>query len=94
MGFVDEATGGIETEELGGEASVFEEEFGGDEFVEADSMVEGLDLEAGFEEGGEDLGFDFDAAVDSGLDVIEDVIEGFQFRLGLGVLVEEERSWR
>lgn len=56
-------------------------------------MVEGLDLEAGFEEGGEDLGFDFDAAVDGGLDVVEDVIEGFEFRLGLGVLVKEERSW-
>lgn len=94
MGFVDEAAGSVEAEELGGEAGVSEEELGGNEAVEADCLVEGLDSEAGFEEGGEDSGFDFDAAVNGGLDVVEEVIEGFVFGLGLGISGDEERSWR
>jgi len=80
VGLLNAAQDGIDTEALRREAGVAAEEGRGNEATEEGDVVErGFELEAYFQERGEDGGVDTHTALDGGLDFFENSGKGLIF---------------
>lgn len=83
MGAFDKPARSIETEKLGRNAGVCAQEAAGDEAMDSNPLIDGLQLIASFEKGGEYLGVERSkSASDGRFEVGDDGIEGLEPRMG------------